>query len=549
MLAPAAAASALTIDSSGPLVRIDISETLNCAVNHAGDVAGEFYRDTACGTFVAVDDEIYGPDYIPAGSVFQTSWTPVAQSSGGSGTAADPYAIVTDVVGGDLSVRQTDTYVTGDHHYDSESVVTNNGDEDVEVTFYRAADCYLGDDDHGFGAYDAATGAVSCVAPDSQGQPSAASRIEQFIPITEGSRYLYSQYADLWRMVASKQPLPNEIRRAENLIDNAIGLSWTVTIPAGGSTPFVAQTNFSPLDVATLSTSLAVDPASVLVGDQATVTARVENPNDIAQDLSDATITLPEGVAYVTGSTTGIAEPVLDDGQLVFDGVGAEITANGALEFTFKVTSATVGTYTIDLAAAVESRVDVTPSSAQLVVQTEIFELPTLLSFDPETVTVGDRSTLAGSVINEYGADFTVDELLVTLPEGASYVAGSAEGITDPVVDGTTLTFAGPILVEAGGTFPFSLQVATAQAGEQTFTLEGTSADADVLDSHATLTVEAAVVPPTPTEEEPTAPTGELASTGVDTSQLLALSVVGGVLLLGSAVALGIAARRRHAAE
>src|SRR5690606_14587879 len=212
-------------EPAGPLVRIDISETLNCAINHAGDDAGEFYGDTACGTFVAVGDELYGPEHVPAGSMSRSTWTVGSQTSGGVGTEADPYRIVTTVTGGDLGVTQTDSYVEGAHHYTTESVVTNTSDADVDITLYHAADCYLGDDDRGFGAYDAATGAVSCVAPDAEGASSDASRIEQFIPQTPGSNFLYAGYSEVWDAVESKLPFPNELRNADNIMDNGMGLS------------------------------------------------------------------------------------------------------------------------------------------------------------------------------------------------------------------------------------------------------------------------------------------------------------------------------------
>ncbi|NLA66469.1 MAG: hypothetical protein GX862_11275 [Leucobacter sp.] len=235
VIAPAAAASALPIESSGPLVRIDISDTLNCAVNHAGDSAGEFFFDTACGTFAAVGGELYGPSYVPAGPGSQTAWTPVSQNLTGTGAGTDPFQIVTEVTGGVLSITQTDSYVEGDHHYYTTSLVTNNGTDPVEVTLYHAADCYLGNDDSGFGAFDAATGAVSCVAPDSEGNPSAASRIEQFIPTTIGSNYIYSGFSQVWSAVVSMQPFPDTLSNPDTRRDNGMGLSWTVTIPAGES--------------------------------------------------------------------------------------------------------------------------------------------------------------------------------------------------------------------------------------------------------------------------------------------------------------------------
>ena len=62
-----AAAPAGTIASAGPLTKIFVSPDLNCAVDHTGDSHGEFYNDTACGTFVAVGSTTYGPATIPAG--------------------------------------------------------------------------------------------------------------------------------------------------------------------------------------------------------------------------------------------------------------------------------------------------------------------------------------------------------------------------------------------------------------------------------------------------------------------------------------------------
>lgn len=537
VVAPVTAASAVTIYPGGPIVQIATSETLNCSVNLAGQSTGEFFDDTACGTFVAVGGDVYGPDAIPAGVVARQTWTPVSQRTSGSGNAADPYAIVTEVAGGGLAVQQTDTYVNGDNHYLSEMFVSNPGADPLQVTLYRAADCYLGENDYGFGAYDAATGTVSCVGPDQDGQASAASRLEQFIPSTAGSDYLYGLYFDIWDAVASGQPLPNELRDANRLSDNGMALSWTVTIPSGGQALFAMQTNFSRLDAIDLSSALTITPTSVLTEDTAQVAARVSNPNAWAQELSGATVSLPAGVQYVSGSAVGIAEPVVNAGQLTFDGARAAIAADGSFGFTFEVTSASVGVHAIGLDAAVASRIDVTPSSAQFTVA--LRSLSTLLSFDPAAVHVGDRSALTGGIVNDGGVDVVVDSLAVTLPGGASYVPGSAQGLGEPVAHGTTLVFAGPIVVPARSTLPVALEVEATASGAQVFTLTGTSTRATVLDSSAALTVQAHASPGTKR--------GELASSGADLASLYALGGAGAVLICGSTVLLGFAARRRRA--
>ncbi len=116
-ISPALAASQ-AISSAGPLTRIEISTDLNCAVDHVGDVAPEFFGDTACGTLIATGGTLYGPADIPAGSSAspRTAFTPISQSGvTGSGTAADPYRIVTVVALGStgLQVTETDSYVVG----------------------------------------------------------------------------------------------------------------------------------------------------------------------------------------------------------------------------------------------------------------------------------------------------------------------------------------------------------------------------------------------------------------------------------------------------
>ena len=114
----ATAAFAASINSSGPLTRVEISDTLNCAVDHAGDVSPEFYGDTACGTLLAVDGTLYSPPSIPAGSGAnpRTAFTAVSQSAvTGTGTSADPFTIVTVVALGTSGVQitETDSYVVG----------------------------------------------------------------------------------------------------------------------------------------------------------------------------------------------------------------------------------------------------------------------------------------------------------------------------------------------------------------------------------------------------------------------------------------------------
>ena len=101
-VAPASlAATSTAITSAGPLTSIAISTELNCAVDHVGDAEGEFFEDTACATELATGGLLFGPSDIPGGNN-PGGFAPVSQSGvTGSGTAADPFTIVTvvDAVG------------------------------------------------------------------------------------------------------------------------------------------------------------------------------------------------------------------------------------------------------------------------------------------------------------------------------------------------------------------------------------------------------------------------------------------------------------------
>ncbi|MBV8960290.1 MAG: hypothetical protein JO087_16105, partial [Actinobacteria bacterium] len=176
---PAAAAGPTpgVITSTGPLTKIAVSNDLSCAVNRAGDSHGEFYNDTACGTFLAVGTTTFGPANVPAGpqdpgTSGYKKFTPVSQTAvTGAGTAASPYQVVTRVTAGTtgIQVTQTDSYVVGQESYRTDVALTNVGASSANVVVYRASDCYLQNSDQGFGAADTSTGSVSCVGSSLQG--------------------------------------------------------------------------------------------------------------------------------------------------------------------------------------------------------------------------------------------------------------------------------------------------------------------------------------------------------------------------------------------
>jgi hypothetical protein len=268
------------IDSAGPLSRIIVSTDLNCQVAHQADSALELYGADvgACGTYLAVNGELFGPAYNPSGSFTLTPWTPVSQSSAsGSGTSADPYRIVTVVDAGStgLRVEQTDSYVAGTQAYRTEVRITNRGSTALSGVLYRAGDCFLQEHDEGYGRVDG--GAPACVV-----DASSSSRIEQWLPTTPGSHLFEGNYRRVWALIDAQGQFPDSCECGV-LTDNGAGLSWPVSIAAGGSAIVSHQTFFSPLGGSPVGASfrqsvpdplhISLDP--VVVAESVAVTAGV----------------------------------------------------------------------------------------------------------------------------------------------------------------------------------------------------------------------------------------------------------------------------------
>ncbi|HET6744618.1 MAG TPA: FGLLP motif-containing membrane protein [Candidatus Limnocylindria bacterium] len=232
------------ITSEGPLTRIIITPDLNCQVAHQDDVSFEFFggESGACGTFLSLGDTLYGPASVPSATLpGVVAWTPVSQSpTSGSGSGGDPFRIATSVQAADSGIRidQTDSYRLGEESYRTDVRITNSGGTEQRAILYRAGDCYLQDSDAGFGRVDQrAPACVISLARDA--------RIEQWLPLTAGSRYFEGEYSDVWERVSSQQSFPDQCL-CDQAVDNGAGLSWEVTVPAGASVDVSHLTFFSP---------------------------------------------------------------------------------------------------------------------------------------------------------------------------------------------------------------------------------------------------------------------------------------------------------------
>jgi uncharacterized repeat protein (TIGR01451 family) len=352
-------AAAATITSSGPLTSIAISPDLTCAVTHVDDRYPEWFAETACGTLISLNGELYGPNNIPSGggATPRTFFTPVSQSAvTGSGTAADPYTIVTVVRAGDrATLTQTDRYVVGQEFYRTEVRVANNSGARLTGHLYTAGDCYLQDSDFGYGQ-------VIGTAPACAASTLPGSRLVSLIPSTGGNAYYQANYNEVWTRVGAQLPFPNTCR-CDEYLDNGIGISWPVNLSAGESSTWGWRTNFSPQGHVPLIVTASAHSPSSPPGDLNGYRITVQNGNPERAPVNRLTVTLPPGFTYVTGSTIGAtrADPAISGQTLTWSGPlavpgGGEIT----IDFNVRVTR-TAGTYTIDATATAPEH-EVTPA-------------------------------------------------------------------------------------------------------------------------------------------------------------------------------------------
>ena len=333
-------------DTDGPLVRIAISDTLNCSINYQGDRYNEFFNSRSahdpadCGTFLAVGSELFGPGELnsrAATSMGTTTWTPVSQTKSGTGTQADPWVLTTVVRGGGFAITQTDTYSTGNEFYATTSSVKNISDAAQDFTLYHAADCYLQDNDYGFGEYDESTGTIICRAEDPEnGQHTDRGRVEQFVPTTAGSNYYYSSYNEVWDKLKDRAPLPNKLERADSNRDNAMALSWTRTLEPNATVDYSLVTSFSPKgQVALSSATCAVAQPGADSTATRTIGVTITNPNRDVKSVQTVIATLSDDATYVPQSVSGAPEPTVAGKVLTFKDL--ELPANGSVKFSFLI--------------------------------------------------------------------------------------------------------------------------------------------------------------------------------------------------------------------
>jgi hypothetical protein len=236
------------VSINGSPLTITVQNTLGMEVYYDG--AQQFYARDAGGTFLEVDGVVYG-DIPPANNGFQpVAFTPVSNTGPtGSGTAADPFKIVTVVTAGATGVRltQTTTYVQGDAIYTIDVALSNTSGASRAAKIIHGADLYLNfvgnRPDFGYGFYDEDSGAVGALSEDGQSA-------QVFIPVTPADAYQEAFYALFWRRIGIEggvagPGLNNTINSSFH--DTAAGLQYNRTLAAGGTASVTFQGGFGSL--------------------------------------------------------------------------------------------------------------------------------------------------------------------------------------------------------------------------------------------------------------------------------------------------------------
>ena len=238
-----AAAQAATV-TGVKLTTLTTNADLGSSVYNNGQL--QVYGGNAYGTFVAVDNgsaqaswPLFGPTSVPSGGGATgappyAAWTGATQTTSGTGSAANPWKIVTTGAQAGttgITVTQTDTLIDPNEFYRTDITVSNTSATAKTIILYRAMDCYLGASDSGFGML--AGNTVGCIRRDTAALPNNStnptqpiSRVEQFMDLTGGAKKELNHYGSIWRVIGQRGEYSDRCSPNCNAYqDNGISLS------------------------------------------------------------------------------------------------------------------------------------------------------------------------------------------------------------------------------------------------------------------------------------------------------------------------------------
>jgi hypothetical protein len=461
LLASSSTARAVTpfadISSTGPLTHVYIGNELGCQVAHAGDVALELFPPSVipgdCGSFLAVGGALFAPDFANHGGTATanlgsyTPFTPVSQSAvTGSGTAADPFMVITVVDAGTTGLRitETDSYVVGEGAYRTDVALSNTGTAAQDVVLYRAGDCFLQGSDIGFGFVDTVAKSVGCSVNANNTPPG---RIEEWLPITGGNNYYQAFFSQVWSQIGSHVAFPDTCR-CTDFIDNGAGISWSFSVPAGGTVTKSHFTVFSPLGI-----SVSIDDVTVTEGNSGTVNATFTvSLNRPVPAGATATVDF----ATADGTATAPADYTATSGTLTF--APGETSKTATVGVNGDAVCELDETFSVNLSNATGATIADGQGQGTIV-----NDDPCVPSLSVNDVTVAEGNSgvtnatftvsLSQTTVNTVTVDFTTADGTATAPADYAATSGALTFAPGETSKTATVGVNGDTLVEADETF------------------------------------------------------------------------------------------------
>ncbi len=308
-------AAAVTVSSPGPLTTVTTNPDLSCQALRAGDTDDAFFGSNACGTYVGVGGETYGPTVSAGSSTGAVNYQEVSQSAiSGNGSAGSPFRVDTTVssAGGAFTINQRDEYIVGQERWTTSVRLTNTGGART-FTIYRGGDCFQANSDEGKGRITGTNPA--CI--------SEGGRVQELQAITAGNTYIQGFYSTVWAAIGGSGALPNTCQ-CDELIDNGVAIGWTMSVGAGASvtvdsawflsSPFVSFAPQRILD--TRPDGVTVDhlfQAGGMIGAGQTLELQVGGRAGVAGDANSAILNVATvgatGPGFLTLWPCGTARP------------------------------------------------------------------------------------------------------------------------------------------------------------------------------------------------------------------------------------------------
>ncbi len=184
----------------------------------------QFFGQYAEGVYLWVNNQVWGPELVPAGQAVNM-YTQISSVLSGTGSAADPWVVtnVLNVGTTGLQLTQRVSYVNGNEFIRNDWTLCNTSNINyTDLHLFHAADLWTDGSDFGYGYYDASSGGIG-------GYNQAHTLYQIFIPISRPARYEEDGYGTIWGDIGSTAGRGGGFRnfyRPNDYIDNGAGLEW-----------------------------------------------------------------------------------------------------------------------------------------------------------------------------------------------------------------------------------------------------------------------------------------------------------------------------------